>query len=67
MATSDATELQVNGRAVRLSSPGKVLFASGITKLDVAQYVIAVGDGILAALRDRPTALERWPKGFRRG
>lgn len=67
MATSDATELQVNGRAVRLSSPGKVLFASGITKLDVAQYVIAVGDGILAALRDRPTALERWPKGFREG
>ncbi|GMA30065.1 ATP-dependent DNA ligase [Litorihabitans aurantiacus] len=52
---------------MRLSSPDKVLFASGITKRDVAEYVIAVGDGILAALADRPTALERWPSGYREG
>ncbi|PWD51603.1 ATP-dependent DNA ligase [Serinibacter arcticus] len=67
MAASDAVELDVRGRAVRVSSPTKVVFASGITKLEVAEYVISVGDGILAALAERPTALERWPGGFREG
>ena len=33
----------------------------------VAEYYVAVGDGIMRALRDRPTALERWPKGVREG
>ena len=28
---------------------------------------LAVADGIMRALRDRPTALERWPKGVRDG
>jgi DNA ligase D-like protein (predicted polymerase) len=29
----------------------------------VVRYFLAVGDGILAAVRDRPTMLERWPGG----
>ena len=33
----------------------------------VAQYYASVGDGIMRALRDRPTALERWPKGVHEG
>ena len=30
-------------------------------------YFLAVGDGILRALRDRPTMLERWPRGVFEG
>jgi DNA ligase D len=58
-------ELQAGDRTVRLSSPDKVMFPEkGYTKLDVAQYYLAVGDGITRALRDRPTALERFPEGI---
>jgi DNA ligase D-like protein (predicted polymerase) len=64
----DAVELDVDGRAVRVSSPDRVIFPeSGVTKLDVVQYYADVSDGILRALRDRPTALERWPKGVHPG
>ena len=60
----EAVELTVGDRKVRLSNPGKVYFPEpGWTKLDVAQYYIAVGDGILRALRDRPTTLERYVNG----
>ncbi|MFB7240919.1 ATP-dependent DNA ligase [Streptomyces populi] len=60
----DAVELEAAGRSVRLSSPDKVFFPErGFTKLDLARYYLAVGDGILRALRDRPTTLERYPDG----
>jgi DNA ligase D len=59
-----AVELEVDGRTVRLSSPDKVFFPErGFTKLDLARYYIAVGPGILRALRNRPTTLERYPDG----
>ncbi|MEU6763044.1 non-homologous end-joining DNA ligase [Streptomyces sp. NPDC046853] len=59
-----AVELDAGGRVVRLSSPDKVVFPErGFTKLDVARYFLAVGDGIVRALRDRPTALQRFPDG----
>ncbi|MFJ8953009.1 non-homologous end-joining DNA ligase [Streptomyces sp. NPDC102381] len=62
-----AVELEAGGRTVRLSSPDKVFFPDGgkvtYTKLDLANYFLAVGDGILRALRDRPTTLERYPEG----
>lgn len=68
MAKTEAVEIEVDGRAVRLSSPGKLYFPElGITKLDVAHYVMAVGEGMLAALRDRPTTMERWPGGVVKG
>lgn len=61
-------ELEVRGRLVRVSSPDRVAFPGpGLTKLDVVEYLLAVGDGILAALLDRPTTLERWPKGWFEG
>ena len=61
-----AIELDVAGRAVRLSSPDKPYFAElGLTKRDVAEYFLAVGPGILNALRDRPATMERWPGGVR--
>ncbi len=59
-----ALELAVGDRTVRLSSPDKVYFPErGFTKLDVARYFLAVGDGIVRALRDRPTTMERYPQG----
>lgn len=60
-----AIELEAGGRAVRLSSPDKVVYPErGFTKLDVAHYYLAVADGILRALRNRPTTLERFPDGL---
>ncbi|WP_432093962.1 non-homologous end-joining DNA ligase [Streptomyces sp. bgisy100] len=60
----ESVELNVAGRPVRLSNPGKVYFPErGFTKLDLARYYMAVGDGVLRALRDRPTTLERYPDG----
>jgi len=63
-----AVEIEVAGRTVRVSSPDKPYFAErGLTKLDVVNYFVAVGPGILGALRDRPTTLERWPGGVFEG
>ncbi|HQZ00161.1 MAG TPA: ATP-dependent DNA ligase [Propionicimonas sp.] len=62
----DALELVVGDRRVRISSPDKVYFADlGLSKAEVVAYFVSVGDGIVAALRDRPTAMERWPGGVR--
>ncbi len=63
-----ALELQVDGRSVRLSNPDKPYFADlRISKLGVAEYFLSVGPGILNALRDRPTTMERWPGGVNAG
>ena len=61
-----AVELEVGNRTVRVTSPDKLYFPEvGLTKLDMVQYVVAVGDGIFAALQDRPVTMERWPGGYR--
>ena len=65
MAKVAATELEVAGRTVRVSNPDKIYFPDrGFTKLDVVQYYLNVGDGILRALRERPTQLGRFPDGI---
>jgi DNA ligase D-like protein (predicted polymerase) len=61
-----AVELEVGNRTVRVTSPDKIYFPEvGLTKLDIVSYVIAVGDGIFAALKNRPVTMERWPGGYR--
>jgi len=51
-------------REVRLSSPDRVLWPEpGITKLDLANYAIAVAEAFLTANGDRPVALERYSAG----
>ena len=51
-------------REVRISSPGRVLWPeTGVTKLDLAQYLIAVSDAFVRAAGDRPVSLERFPGG----
>ncbi len=49
---------------MRLSSPDRVLWPDGgLTKRDLAEYVIAVGPALTRALRDRPVTLQRFPDG----
>ncbi|KGN32895.1 ATP-dependent DNA ligase [Knoellia sinensis KCTC 19936] len=56
--------LDVAGHEIKLSSPNRIYFSErGETKLDLANYYISVGDGILNALRERPTMLHRFPDG----
>jgi len=64
-AKAPATELEVGGRTVRISNPDRVYFPGpGHTKLDLASYYIAVGDGVVNALRERPCMLHRFPEGI---
>ena len=61
---AEAAELEVDGRVVRLTNPDRVYFsARGETKLDLARYYLAVGPGIVNALRDRPCMMHRFPTG----
>ncbi|OAK56501.1 ATP-dependent DNA ligase [Rhodococcus sp. Eu-32] len=62
---SDAIELEVGERTVRVSNPDRVYFPeSGATKLDLVEYYLSVGDGIVRALRERPCMMHRFPKGL---
>lgn len=70
--SSPAIEIDAGGRALRVSNPDRVIFPATertpeLTKREIVEYYLAVGDGILRALRDRPTTLERWPKGVHEG
>jgi DNA ligase D len=72
MAKVEETVVDAAGREVRVSNPERVIFPatdrSGVvTKLDVVNYYLAVGEGIMRALQRRPTTLERWPKGVHPG
>ena len=76
MPKTPAAEVLVPGpdgeRAVRVSSPDRVIYEATdhtpeVTKLMVAEFFASVGDGLMRALRDRPTALERWTSGVRPG
>jgi len=61
---SPAVEIEVDNRVVRVSNPDRVYFpARGETKLDLVEYYLAVGDGIVNALRERPCMLHRFPEG----
>src|ERR1041384_5778449 len=57
-----SVDIEVGGRDVRVSNPDRVYFpARGETKLDLVRYYLAVGDGIVNALRERPCMLHRFP------
>src|ERR1700750_2883565 len=60
----DAEVLELDGREVRITSPGKVLFAErGETKLDLVNYYAAVGEPLMRAMGGRPVLLQRFPQG----
>lgn len=57
-------EIEVDGRPIRVTNPSKVFFSTrGETKLDLVQYYIAVGQGALLGVFERPTVLKRYPHG----
>ena len=63
--SSPAVELEVGDFDVRISNPDRVYFPeTGHTKLDLANYYVAVGDGIVRALRERPCMMHRFPDGL---
>ena len=64
-SSSPAVEIEVDDKVVRVSNPDRVYFPeSGATKLDLVEYYLAVGPGIVNALRERPCMLHRFPKGL---
>lgn len=61
---ADEVEVEVGGRLVRVTNPGRVYFpARRETKLDLVRYYLSVGDGIVRALRERPCMMHRFPSG----
>jgi DNA ligase D len=68
VATTKAVIVDAGGRELRVSNPDRVIFpaterTAPVSKLEIVNYYLAVADGIMRALRCRPTTLERWPKG----
>ncbi len=68
---SDSLTLQVEGRDLVVTHPGKVLFPpstgsgrTGITKLDLVNYYLAVAPGALRGCGGRPCILVRYPNGI---
>jgi bifunctional non-homologous end joining protein LigD len=63
--SSDSEILTVAGREVSISHPEKVLFPKPkYTKLDLANYYVAVADGALRGAGGRPNMLVRFPDGI---
>lgn len=63
MLTSEGPDGQE--RVVKVSSPDRVIYpADGITKEDLARYLIAVGEPFIRANGNRPVALQRFPEGI---
>ena len=56
--------LEVAGRKVPVSNPGKIFFPqTGHTKLDLVRYYLSVADGALRGVAGRPMVLKRFVHG----
>jgi DNA ligase D len=59
-------ELEIDDRTVRITNPDKPYFP-GLgdrgRKIDLVQHYLAVADGIVRALHERPTNMQRFPEG----
>lgn len=63
-STSPAIEIEVGPHVVKVTNPDRIYFpARGETKLDLVNYYLSVGDGIVNALYERPCMMHRFPKG----
>jgi DNA ligase D-like protein (predicted polymerase) len=64
MASRKAEVVRVGEREVTVTNPDKVYFPrAGHTKLDLVRYYLAVAEGALVGVRDRPMALKRFVDG----
>ena len=61
---ADEQILEIAGRPITITSPGKVFFPEhGETKLDLVRYYLAVEEPFLRASGGRPTLMQRFPHG----
>jgi DNA ligase D len=64
VAESDAIEVELAGRPIRITHPDKVFFPKiGATKRDLLDYYIGVTDPIMRSMGGRPVLLQRFPHG----
>jgi DNA ligase D len=64
MAAGQVEIVEAAGREMRITSPHKVFFPQrGETKLDLVRYYLAVEGPLMAAMRGRPTLMQRFPSG----
>jgi DNA ligase D len=64
VAESDAIEVELAGRPIRITHPDKVFFPKiGATKRDLLDYYIGVADPIMRSMGGRPVLLQRFPHG----
>jgi DNA ligase D len=62
---SPPVEIEVDDKVVKVTNPDRVYFPrTGATKLDLVEYYLAVGDGIVRALYERPCMMHRFPEGL---
>jgi DNA ligase D-like protein (predicted polymerase) len=60
-----AEVLEIGGRAVTITNPGKVFFPrTGHTKLDLVNYYVTCAEAVLVGVRGRPMALKRYVNGI---
>jgi DNA primase len=59
-----AIDVEIAGHSVQVSNPDKVYFpARGETKLDLVHSYLAVSEGALRGVDERPAVLKRFPDG----
>jgi DNA ligase D len=64
-SSTPAVELEVGPHTIRVTNPDRVYFPkTGWTKLDLVNYYVSVGDGIVRALYERPCMMHRFPEGL---
>ncbi len=62
------TEVQIDGRQVRLSNLDKVMYPqAGFTKAQVVDYYARIGPVMVPHLADRAVTMVRWPDGVEGG
>jgi len=62
---SPYVDIEVGDRTVKVTNPDRVYFPTrGETKLDLVNYYLSVGEGIVRALRNRPCMMRRFPTGI---
>jgi bifunctional non-homologous end joining protein LigD len=61
---SEPVMLEICGRELRVSNPGKLFFPEpGLTKMDLVSYYVACEEAVVRHLRERPTVMKRWVNG----
>jgi DNA ligase D-like protein (predicted polymerase) len=72
MAKTPAAVVTAGEREVRVTSPDRVIYTATertpeISKLQVCEFFAGLGETLMRSVGQRPTALERWPDGYREG